>query len=108
MAEGDTVRVLHGIELIKENLYFIFKHSAICHTSSIAQDEILKAESLLDIPIYTLTVQDNRELSNEIESFFDVRHESPQLILIKDGKAVWHASHSGIKARNIQDAVARF
>ena len=49
-----------------------------------------------EIPAYYLDLIAYRSLSDSIAEIFDVRHESPQLILIKDGNAIYHASHSEI------------
>ena len=48
-------------------------------------------------------VIEDREISAEITRASSVRHESPQVLLLKGGRVVWHASHYGITA----EAVAR-
>jgi bacillithiol system protein YtxJ len=45
---------------------------------------------------YFLDLLNYREISNEIASRFDIHHESPQVVVLKDGKAVHSASHNEI------------
>lgn len=84
------------LEDIKESMYFIFKHSSTCPISASANKAVTNAIPCLEIPVYRIVVQDNRDLSAQIARTFGVVHESPQIILIKDGKAVWDESHYGI------------
>jgi bacillithiol system protein YtxJ len=50
-------------------------------------------------------VQRARELSREIESKTGVRHESPQVIVLRNGQVVWNASHWKIKSDSVAEAV---
>ena len=50
----------------------------------------------LDIDLYFLTIQSHRDVSNAIEDKFGVRHESPQLLIVKNGEVVFHTSHGAI------------
>ncbi|MFT4942631.1 MAG: bacillithiol system protein YtxJ, partial [Flavobacteriales bacterium] len=52
--------------------------------------------------LYFLDLLSNRNISNEIGSEFQVFHQSPQLIVIKNGEAVYHASHNDIQAGNLK------
>jgi len=49
-----------------------------------------------ELPVYYLDLLTYRPISNRIAELFSVQHQSPQLILIRDGKAIYHASHSEI------------
>jgi len=76
----------------------IFKHSTTCGISRMVLRGI---ESQYDIDpnqmdIYYLDLKAYREVSNEIAARFQVWHESPQMILIKNGVAVYHDSHSAV------------
>jgi bacillithiol system protein YtxJ len=51
---------------------------------------------------YFLDLLEHRDISNEIVIRFGVVHQSPQLILIKDGKAVYNASHSDIASEDLE------
>lgn len=87
----------------EEGLVFLLKHSSTCPISAAGYREFERFET--DIPKYYLIVQRSRALSNEIESELSIQHESPQLFLMKDGEAVWHASHYKISQSNIKTAV---
>ncbi|MCW3124914.1 MAG: ytxJ [Bacteroidetes bacterium] len=76
----------------------IFKHSTRCSVSSMVK-KTLERDWNVDsdkLPVYFLDLIAYRRISNEIADLFDITHESPQLILIKDGKAIYHSSHSEI------------
>lgn len=50
-------------------------------------------------------VIEHRDISNAIESQLDIRHESPQLLLLREGKVAWHASHFSITGEAIKSAL---
>lgn len=58
------------------------------------------------IDFYYLDLISNRKLSNTIAETFNVHHESPQLLLIKNGECVYDESHSGISMDDIVERVA--
>ena len=77
----------------------IFKHSTRCSISRMALKQFENEFSSLDkVTLYFLDLISHRDVSNEIASRFGVAHQSPQLILIKDGKAVYNVSHNEIDA----------
>lgn len=86
----------------------IFKHSTTCPVSGRAaqrMDAFLR-ESEDELPaFYMLKVQDARPVSNAIEAHYEVKHESPQILLVKDGKTVWHTSHDAITAEAVEEAL---
>lgn len=78
----------------------IFKHSTRCGISGMIIRQFEK-EYALDaekVDMYYLDLLSHRDVSNEIIHRFGVFHESPQLILIKNGKAVFDTSHGSISA----------
>jgi len=79
----------------------IFKHSNSCPISAVAYREMED----LDGDVSLIEVQSARDVSLEIASRTGVRHESPQVIILRDGKAVWNASHFDVKARDVAEAV---
>ena len=81
----------------------IFKHSTRCSISRMALKRF-EAEYDLDdtIDAYFLDLLEYRDISNEIATRFSVYHQSPQLLLIKDGKSVYDVSHSDIDAANLK------
>lgn len=80
--------------------FLIFKHSTRCSTSRMALKLFEKRWNEI-MPAYLVNVVENRSMSDEVASFFEVRHESPQVLLIRDGECVYHASHSGIEAEDL-------
>lgn len=76
----------------------IFKHSTRCSISMMAKRRLeLDWDSLPEeTPLYFLDLIQHREISNQIAQLFHVYHESPQLLLIKDGECILDQSHSGI------------
>jgi bacillithiol system protein YtxJ len=76
----------------------IFKHSTRCSISMMAKRRFeLDWENLPDnMPLYFLDLLKHRDLSNKISQDFNVYHESPQLLLIKDGECVLDQSHGSI------------
>ena len=76
----------------------IFKHSTRCSTSSMALGRLERAElkSTTKITFYYLDLLAHRNLSNQIATDFGVMHESPQLLLIKNGECIYKASHSEV------------
>jgi bacillithiol system protein YtxJ len=79
----------------------IFKHSNTCGVSSAAYREMEK----LDGQVNLLEVQSARDVSREIADLTGIRHETPQVIVLKDGKAVWNASHFDVKAGAVLKAL---
>lgn len=82
----------------------IFKHSTRCSISSMAKRRLEDNWSFAEneiLPIY-LDLLAYRTISNKIAADFGITHESPQVLLIKNGKCVYHASHSGITVENIK------
>ncbi|MCB0373462.1 MAG: bacillithiol system redox-active protein YtxJ [Muricauda sp.] len=75
----------------------IFKHSSTCGISRVVLKMFKDSfDPKWDCDFYFLTIQTHRDISNEIEDRFRVRHESPQLLIIKNGEVTFHTSHGGI------------
>ena len=88
----------------------IFKHSATCGTSALAQEEVdeivsLIEEEALPVDCFMVGVQAARTVSNEIETRLRVRHESPQVLLISNGQVIWRASHFRVTAKAMTAAL---
>ena len=90
------------LERSKSEVIALFKHSSTCELSAVAKLEMVKVK----LPVFELTVQTARPLSNHVEAHFGIRHESPQVILIHQGEPIHHASHRAIKADSIHAAVS--
>jgi bacillithiol system protein YtxJ len=59
-----------------------------------------------NIAFYFLDLLKFRALSNKIAADFHVHHESPQVLVIKNGACVYEDSHNGINMEDIQDQAA--
>lgn len=85
-------------------LAVVYKHSPVCGLSTMAADQLSRfAEAHPEVPVYMVDVIRDRALSRDLATRTEVRHESPQVLLIRDGAVVWDASHRGVQA----DALAR-
>lgn len=81
----------------------IFKHSTRCSVSRFALKQFENEFDLEDqVDIYFLDLLEHRDISNEIANRFGVYHQSPQLLLIKEGKSVYDVSHSDIDAGELK------
>lgn len=85
----------------------IFKHSTRCGISRMVLRQFEGSYSLEDekIKLYFLDLLNHRDVSDEVGYKFQVIHQSPQLLIIKDGKTVHHASHHSIDASVLEKFV---
>ena len=79
----------------------IFKHSTRCSISSVALQRLQKVDQPSDIDFYFLDLIAYRSLSNRISELFNVFHESPQVLVVKDGECIYDESHLGISMSEI-------
>ncbi|WP_299891897.1 bacillithiol system redox-active protein YtxJ [uncultured Lacinutrix sp.] len=93
-----SVDQLNAIEkLSKGKTQVIFKHSTRCGISKMVMNQFISSFDIeANLDLYYLDLLSFREVSNETGYKFQVMHQSPQLIIIKNGVAVAHASHGGI------------
>ena len=89
------------------NPQVIFKHSTTCNISTMAK---IRLESKWgpdhqEVDFYFLDLHKHRNISNSIEERYSVFHESPQLILIKDGIAEYDASHFDITIEELNESL---
>lgn len=87
----------------------IFKHSTRCSISSMAIDRLArywKKEEINSHDPYYLDLIAFRDISNQIEAMFKVPHQSPQVLIIKDGICVYDNSHMGIDYNEIKNKLA--
>lgn len=97
------------IERSRSRPVLVLKHSRTCPVSAMAWDswqDFLGTPEARGVETAYLVVQDDRPASDELARRLGVRHESPQAILIVDGRAVWHASHGRVRAPELARAVA--
>lgn len=76
-----------------------YKHSPICAVSSWTLREVKRfAREHPDTAVFHIDVIRHRDLSDWISEHFGVRHESPQALVVRDGREAWATSHSAITA----------
>ena len=86
----------------------LFKHSRYCGVSCEALDELqshIGSRVQSDVAYKMVTVQTHRPVSDAIAERLGLRHETPQAILLRDGKVVWNASHFRITATQLDQVV---
>lgn len=85
----------------------IYKHSyscAVCIFSKLKVEEVMeKLSGKADF--HFVDVVNNREVSEKIAADTGVRHESPQILILKNGRVYWHASHSAIDKDKLEEAI---
>ncbi|MDB2384056.1 bacillithiol system redox-active protein YtxJ [Flavobacteriaceae bacterium] len=85
-----------------DDFIVIFKHSYRCIISRIVLKKFeFDYKDFSNIKFYLIDVVKNKKLSNELSSYFNVNHESPQLMVVNKGKLVHNSSHSNISFKNI-------
>jgi bacillithiol system protein YtxJ len=89
------------ISLSYQRIQVIFKHSTRCSISSVAWKRVQKNEKQTDIAFYFLDIIAYRGLSNKIADTFKVHHESPQILVIKNGQCIFDESHLSISIDDI-------
>jgi bacillithiol system protein YtxJ len=106
---------IHGIDELEQAIVesrqrplLLFKHSYSCGVSAEALDELLAhlADARPDMRYAMVTVQTHREVSNAIAAKLGVRHETPQALLVQDGRVVWSASHFRVNAAALDKALS--
>lgn len=82
--------------------FLIFKHSTRCSISSMAKNRFERNFDLEDVKVFYLDLIKYRSISNQLASDFNVHHESPQLMYIKEGRCLYHASHGAIDVNDLK------
>ena len=81
---------------------WVFKHSPICPVSSYAWGQFKAFQEETKANYVRVDVISQKPLSQEIAQFFNIRHESPQVLLIDSKKCLWSESHDGIHQENLK------
>lgn len=84
----------------------IFKHSTRCSISSMVRSRLERSSAPADLPFHFLDLIANRNISNQIAQDFFVEHESPQVLVIKNGECIYDESHNGISMDEIIEQAA--
>ncbi|APY12203.1 cytosolic protein [Seonamhaeicola sp. S2-3] len=94
-------------EKSKTKAQVIFKHSTRCGISRMVMNQFVDAYNLTetDLDLYYLDLLNYRDVSNEVGYKFQVLHESPQILVIKNGQTVAHASHGAINEISLENYI---
>jgi len=98
------------LEQIKEKSkavpQLIFKHSTRCSISTMAKARLERGAAPENVDFYYLDLIKYRNISNLVANVFNIEHESPQVLLIRDENCVYNESHSGISMLDIEEQAA--
>jgi bacillithiol system protein YtxJ len=92
-------------EISSHNPVLIFKHSSRCGISSMALNRLERAwqeEEMSDLVMYFLDLVRFRQVSEAVAQTFNIQHQSPQVLIIKDGQCMYDNSHMGISYAEIK------
>lgn len=106
----DIAALEHAMANAGNKSLLIFKHSSTCPISARAHrevDKFLASEALGETPIYAVVVQHARDVSDAVAAKTGIRHETPQILLIREGQCVWHTSHRSITLEALQEVIAK-
>lgn len=90
-----------------EKPVLVFKHSTTCPVSARAfgQFKAYLETSEENADCYMVKVIEDRNISNRIEAETNIKHESPQIMLVKGKEVVWNTSHAKITVNSIEEAL---
>lgn len=103
-AESDAIREARAL-LAHGEAMLVFKHSNSCPVSFTAKrqyDQFVAANP--HVATRLVIVQQERDLSNALETVSRLRHESPQALIVREGRVLWDASHGGITKPRLEQA----
>ena len=109
MIDWNTIQSTKQIDRILERSKsipcLIFKHSTTCPISSMAKYRLEGDWSFSkeELEPYYLDLLSFRNISNQIAETFEVHHESPQVLVIRNGHCVYDASHLGITVDELKE-----
>jgi bacillithiol system protein YtxJ len=102
--EGDPARDEALNQVLRADLGIIYKHSPVCRTSAVAmrhvQDFMTRNP---DIPVYTVDVVRDRKLARRLAADWGIPHESPQVVVLRQGVPRAHGSHYDITIDRLED-----
>ncbi len=95
-----TLNDINQLQQIEQESYqkpqVIFKHSTRCSISSMVLRRLEREGAPDTMDFYFLDLIKNRNISNKVSDMFHVSHESPQILLIKNGGCIYDESHYAI------------
>ncbi|TVR16159.1 MAG: bacillithiol system redox-active protein YtxJ [Balneolaceae bacterium] len=106
--EPDTVDDIRYVFSPNSGMHLLYKHSnscGICFFSKKSVETVMKAHPDT-LKYHFVEVRQNREISNFIQNQTGIKHESPQALLVHNGKVLWNASHGAITDSAVAEAIA--
>ena len=92
--------------LMQRDLIILFKHSPTCPVSWMAHREVMQLHTEQpELPLYLVSVRRRRDVARFIEERTGIRHESPQVLVLRRGGVVASASHDDVTASAIKDFI---
>lgn len=94
----------------KDKYVIIFKHSTTCSISRTALDRLQRnwnSEEMKEVQPYYLDLLAHRDISNQIAKSFEVEHQSPQLLVIRNGQSIYDRSHFDIDFKSVKEVVTK-
>ena len=102
LPEVDSVEECNS--LMQRELVILFKHSPTCPVSWMAHREVMQLRTEQPhLPLYLISVRRRRDVARFIEERTGIRHESPQVIVLRSGAVVASASHDDVTASAIME-----
>lgn len=105
----DTPEQLEAITALSfQKPVVIFKHSISCGISAMAKHQLERDWDFTpeELSFFYLDLINFRPASNQVADHFGVTHQSPQVILIHQGRAVYNTSHHRISVQALRQALA--
>lgn len=102
----DQIHKIHNDSINSHIL--IFKYSSRCGISDMVLSRLERSwqsEEMMHVRPYFLDLISYRAISNQIAEQYEVRHESPQLLVIKDQRLSYHTSHMGIRYAHLKEKI---
>lgn len=104
----DDIKLLDEVDVISQTKpVVLFKHSTRCSISRFAlkrfDAEFNYADNQIDW--YLLDLLNHRDISNGIAQRYKIEHQSPQIIVVRNGKAIFSSTHDGIDANDLKQFV---
>jgi bacillithiol system protein YtxJ len=105
LSRADATAADASALLARHPVHVIYKHSPYCSLSFVAHEQVRRYVSEPGaLPVTLVDVVNQRAISDALEEVTGVRHESPQLLLVRDGVVQWHTSHRGVTATALAEA----
>ena len=102
LPEVDSVEECNS--LMQKELVILFKHSPTCPVSWMAHREVMQLHTEQpDLPLYLISVRRRRDVARFVEERTGVRHESPQILVLRHGAVIGSASHDDVTVATIKD-----